>query len=172
MAAPYSRTEDGFESHMGINHFTPFLFTALIFKRIAAAGTKDDPARVVNISSGAHRVTGIRFDDLNFSDGKAYQKFAGYGQSKAANVLFANEITRRAKENGVPVVAYSLHPGGSWPVFRKIERNFDDITPLTVIDGTNLGKYINDDDLRSIGNKNEKGEWLIPIKSLGEGAAT
>lgn len=112
MAAPFSRTEDGFESHMGISHFAPFLFTALIFKRIAAAGTKDDPARIVNISSGAHRVTSIRFDDLDFSDGKSYHKFAAYGQSKCANVLFANEIARRAKEHGVPVVAYSLHPGG------------------------------------------------------------
>lgn len=113
MAAPYERTLDGFESHMGINHFAPFLFTALIFKRIAAAGTKDDPARIVNPSSGAHRITSIRFDDLDFQEGEVYNKWAAYGQSKSANVLFANEIARRAKESGVPLVAYSLHPGGS-----------------------------------------------------------
>lgn len=114
MAVPYSKTVDGFESHMGVNHFGHFLFTALIFSRIVAAGTKADPARIVNISSAGHRRTDIRFDDMDFSNGETYNKFLGYGQSKTANILFSNEIARRAKEREIPVVAYSVHPGGMY----------------------------------------------------------
>lgn len=112
MAIPYTKTPDGLESHLGVNHFSPFLFTALIFPRIASAGTPEDPARIVNIYSRGHFRSDIRFGDLDFGDGKDYDRWQGYGQSKTANILFANEIARRVKEKGVPVVAYSLHPGG------------------------------------------------------------
>lgn len=113
MNPPYSKTVDGFESQIGTNHFAPFLFTALIFNKVVAAGTAEDPARIVNVSSGTHRHSAVRFDDMHFSDGKTYEKWTAYGQSKTANILVANEIVRRAKEKGVPVVAYSLHPGGA-----------------------------------------------------------
>ncbi|KAF8321577.1 hypothetical protein DL93DRAFT_2072318 [Clavulina sp. PMI_390] len=111
MAVPFSKTVDGHESHMGINHFAPFLFTALVFPVLARSGTPSSPARIVNITSGAHRLTAIRFDDINFQDGKEYVPWQGYGQSKTANILFANELARRSKEKSVSVVAYSLHPG-------------------------------------------------------------
>lgn len=97
---------------MGVNHFGPFLFTALVFNRIVAGGSQGTPSRIVSISSRGHHLSGIRFDDLDFSDGNKYAKFESYGQSKTANILFANEIARRARENAVPVVAYSVHPGG------------------------------------------------------------
>ena len=97
---------------MAVNHFGPFLFTASIFGRILEGGTPDDPSRIVNISSEGHTFSGIRFDDLDFCDGAKYNKFQGYGQSKTANMLFSNEIARRAREKAAPVVSYSVHPGG------------------------------------------------------------
>lgn len=116
MGIPYSTTEDGLETSMAVNHWGPFLFTSLIYPKIVAAGTKETPARIVNITSRAFFFSGIRFDDVGFSDGKTYDKWIAYGQSKSANVLFANEIARRAKEKGVPVVAYSVHPGRQYLV--------------------------------------------------------
>lgn len=115
MAVPYSSTVDGFESQFGVNHLGPFLFTALIYNHIIAGaggtGTPEIPSRIVNISSRGHHISGILFDDVGFSDGKVYDQWKAYGQSKTASILFANEIARRAKEKSVPLVAFSLHPG-------------------------------------------------------------
>ncbi|KAG5007116.1 hypothetical protein JHK85_025658 [Glycine max] len=41
-----------------------------------------------------------------------YQKWHAYGQSKLANILHANELTRLLKEDGIDnITANSLHPG-------------------------------------------------------------
>lgn len=117
MAAPYSKTEEGLEHHMAVNHFAPFLFTALVFKKLASSGTAEDPARIVNVSSWGHRFSAIRFGDPDFAEGKEYDRWMAYGQSKTANILFANEIARRAKEKRIPVVSYSLHPGSESFIF-------------------------------------------------------
>lgn len=118
MATPYEPTEDGFEPQMAVNHYAPFLFTALIFPKLRTAGTPSDPARIVNVSSVGHAYSPIRFDDLDFEGGKSYNKWLAYGQSKTAPILFSNEIARRAKEAGVPVVSYSVHPGGEFHLTR------------------------------------------------------
>ena len=112
MAHPYALTVDGYETQFGTNHLGHFLFTALIFPRLVAASTPEFPSRVVNVSSGGHHYSDVRLDDYNFSEGKEYGDLLGYGQSKTANILFAIEISKRAKERGLNVLAYSLHPGG------------------------------------------------------------
>ncbi|KAF8314943.1 NAD(P)-binding protein [Clavulina sp. PMI_390] len=152
MAAPFSQTPDGFESHLAINHLAPFLFTSLIFPRLVAAGTPENPARFVNITSWGHNASPFRFDDYNFSDGKTYDRWLGYGQSKTANVLFVNEVARRAKEKGVPVVAYAVHPGA--------------------ILGTDLGRYVEPTAFVTLGLTDEKGVWLVPTKTVPQGATT
>ncbi|KAF8314945.1 NAD(P)-binding protein [Clavulina sp. PMI_390] len=152
MAAPFSQTPDGFESHLAINHLAPFLFTSLIFPRLVAAGTPEDPARFVNITSWGHNASPFHFDDYNFSGGKTYDRWLGYGQSKTANILFVNELARRTKEKSVPVAAFAVHPG-------------------TIL-GTDLGKYVEPTAFHSLGLTDEKGEWLIPTKTLPQGAAT
>ncbi|VAI00552.1 unnamed protein product [Triticum turgidum subsp. durum] len=68
--------------------------------------------RIVNVSSEGHRFAykeGIRFAKLN--DEEEYSTIAAYGQSKLANILHANELARRFKEEGVNITANSLHPG-------------------------------------------------------------
>jgi NAD(P)-dependent dehydrogenase (short-subunit alcohol dehydrogenase family) len=66
-------------------------------------------ARVVAVSSGAHRFSGIRWDDVMFTRDD-YDKWVAYGQSKTANALFAVHLDKLARESGVR--AFTLHPGG------------------------------------------------------------
>ena len=65
---------------------------------------------VVTVSSTAHRVGSIDFDDLNW-ERKPYQAWRAYGQSKLANLLFTSELQRRLTAVGSPVLATAAHPG-------------------------------------------------------------
>ncbi len=101
MATPESRTADGFELQIGTNHLGHFALTNLLLPRITD--------RVVTLSSGAHRMGRIRFEDLHFERG--YSSWRAYGQSKLANLLFTLELQRRLTEAGSPVRALAAHPG-------------------------------------------------------------
>jgi len=105
MAIPYRRTADGFEMQMGTNHFGHFALTGLLFDRLLAT----DDARVVTVSSGAHRIGSIRFDDLNWEHG--YRKWLAYGQSKLANLLFCLELQRRLEKARARMISVACHPG-------------------------------------------------------------
>jgi NAD(P)-dependent dehydrogenase (short-subunit alcohol dehydrogenase family) len=104
MALPLRRTPDGFEMQIGTNHLGHFALTGLLLDRI-----RD---RVVTVASGAHRLGRIRLDDLNWEHGR-YQRWAAYGQSKLANLLFTYELQRRLSAAGSPVRALAAHPGYS-----------------------------------------------------------
>ncbi len=105
MAPPYATTVDGFEVQLGTNHLGHFALTGLLLDRLLAA-----PApRVVTVSSGAHRMGRMRWDDLQWTEG--YKPWAAYGQSKLANLLFTFELQRRAGESRVPLRALAAHPG-------------------------------------------------------------
>ena len=98
-------TEDGIERTFATNHLGYFLLTALLIDLIKRSA----PARIVTVASIAHRHRGkLDFDDLNF-DRRRYWIMDAYGQSKVANVLFANELARRLADAGV--TSNSLHPG-------------------------------------------------------------
>jgi NAD(P)-dependent dehydrogenase (short-subunit alcohol dehydrogenase family) len=105
LGCPYRTTEDGFEAQFGTNHLGPFLFTNLILQKILASKSP----RIVNVSSVAHLLSAIRFDDLFFDNGNTYTKWLAYGQSKTANILFARELSKRYGSKGL--VTVSLHPG-------------------------------------------------------------
>ena len=104
MACPLARTERGWELQFATNHLGHFLLTALLLPALQAGA----PSRIVNLSSGAHRFSGVEFDDIHF-DNREYNKFAAYGQSKTANILTAVELGRRLAGTGVTVNA--VHPG-------------------------------------------------------------
>lgn len=109
MHTPEGRTEDGFETHIGVNHLGHFLLTELLFDTLEASA----PSRIVNVSSVAHvrdrkgHAT-VDLDDLHF-DRRPYDRIAGYAQSKLANVLHAKELARRL--HGTGVSAFPVHPG-------------------------------------------------------------
>ncbi|KAI8215461.1 Retinol dehydrogenase 13 [Colletotrichum sp. SAR 10_66] len=105
MAVPYKLTEDGFESQFQTNHLSHFLFTNLIIKKILAAKAP----RVVFVSSGVHRVGNIRWTDYNFNEGKNYQRWLAYGQSKTANALTALALAR--KLGGKGLLSFGMCPG-------------------------------------------------------------
>jgi len=105
MATPQGRTADGFETHFGTNHLGHFQLTRLLMPALLAAA----PARVVALSSSAHRLSDIRWDDVNFQS-TPYDPWQAYGQSKTANALFATELNRRYADQGV--TANAVHPGG------------------------------------------------------------
>ncbi|OLN89046.1 Short-chain dehydrogenase TIC 32, chloroplastic 5 [Colletotrichum chlorophyti] len=105
MATPFTLTEDGFESQWETNHLGPFLFTNLIIEKVLAA-----PApRIIMVSSDGHRLGHIRWTDYNFNDGKHYNPWFAYGQSKTANCLMA--ISLAEKLGGRGLLSFSLHPG-------------------------------------------------------------
>jgi retinol dehydrogenase-14 len=95
-------TVDGVEHTFAVNHLAPFLLTSLLLDRLKASA----PARIVTVSSGAHRTGRIDFDDLQGERDHAGQ---AYPRSKLANVLFTYELARRLEGTGV--TATVLHPG-------------------------------------------------------------
>ncbi|XP_075007978.1 retinol dehydrogenase 12 isoform X3 [Calonectris borealis] len=103
MLCPYSKTADGFEMHLGVNHLGHFLLTFLLLERLKQSA----PARIVNVSSLAHYGGRIRFHDLHSE--KSYNRGLAYCHSKLANVLFTRELARRLQ--GTKVTANALHPG-------------------------------------------------------------
>jgi len=107
MALPLRRTEDGFEMQFGTNHLGHFALTGLLLPRIAATAG----ARIVVLSSSAHRFGRIHFDDLNWQ--ASYSKWGAYNQSKLANLMFAYELGRRLEARGMEVRAVACHPGYS-----------------------------------------------------------
>ncbi len=104
MGGPLVRDARGYESHLATNHLGHFQLTVRLHPALRAAGR----ARVVSLTSGAHRLSDIRWDDPNFTTG-GYTGHLGYAQSKTANVLFAVELDRRWSPEGIR--GYAVHPG-------------------------------------------------------------
>ncbi|KAF2904225.1 hypothetical protein ILUMI_01956 [Ignelater luminosus] len=109
MFGPYMETEDGFESQFQTNYLGHFLLTHLLLPELKAAGEENSKSRIVNVSSCAHLVGDIDFDDINFR--KQYIASAAYAQSKLAQILFSNHLHSLMKQENAPVAVYSLHPG-------------------------------------------------------------
>jgi light-dependent protochlorophyllide reductase len=114
-----TKTEDGFEMTMGVNHFGHFLLTNLLLDLLKRTA----PSRVVVVSSVLHRgqpkglTPALNFENL---DGEiCYNAFMAYAQSKLANILFTRELARRLEGTGVTV--NSLHPG---KICTEIRRHF------------------------------------------------
>ena len=93
-------TEDGHEKTLQVNHLGGFLLTLLLRERLEASG-----ARVINTSSGAHRMGRIDFSD--FENERRYGAWRAYGTAKLMNILHAAELNRRFRG----VRAVSFHPG-------------------------------------------------------------
>ena len=105
MATPYRRTADGFELQFGTNHLGHFALTGHLLDALRP------DARVVTVSSQAHRMGRMNFDDLMGE--RKYRTWGAYGQSKLANLLFMRELARRLQRAGSPVLSVGAHPGYS-----------------------------------------------------------
>lgn len=133
MGGALMRDARGYESQFATNHLGHFQLTLGLLQALRAARG----ARVVNVSSGGHALSGIRWDDPHFITG--YEGMLGYGQSKTANVLFAVELDRRWAGDGIR--GYAVHPGVAF--------------------GTNLGPWLTEDALRAMGILDDSGRPII-----------
>ena len=144
MACPLGRTSDGFELQMGTNHLGHFA----LFEQLLPSLRSGDGARVVALSSSAHRRSDIVLDDLNYED-RPYDAWEAYGQSKTANALFAVELSRRFGDEGI--WANAVMPGGIL---------------------TGLQRHMSIEDQRAAGFVDEDGTPNVLFKNVEQGAST
>ncbi|KIU15218.1 oxidoreductase [Mycolicibacterium llatzerense] len=113
MATPLQRVGQGWESQFAVNHLGHFAFVADLWPSLVRGN-----ARVVAYSSAGHHISGIWWNDPQFTTG--YDKWEAYGQSKTANILFALHLDSLGAATGVR--AFSLHPGSILtPLQRHLE---------------------------------------------------
>ena len=108
MAVDRGLTEDGFETHMGVNHLGPFALTLRLLPRLDAT----PGSRVVSMSSMAARLGHVDLADLLW-ERRPYDRWQAYFQSKLANLLFTFELERRLRAAGASPAALAAHPGGA-----------------------------------------------------------
>lgn len=125
----YTTNKAGIESQFATNHLGHFLLTNLLMPQIFAAA-REQGARIVNLTSDGYKISPFRFEDYNFSQGKLYNMWAGYGQSKTANILFTAELASRFRQRGIQCQSFAVHPG--------------------VIMTTSLGGHLEQDDFAGI----------------------
>jgi NAD(P)-dependent dehydrogenase (short-subunit alcohol dehydrogenase family) len=126
----YNQSADGIEMTFALNHLSYFLLTG----RLLPLLQQGSPARIINVSSDAHRQPkGIRFDDIQFKH--QYRVFSAYAQSKLANVLFTYELARRLE--GTDLTVNVLHPGF---VKTQLYRHFGLMTPFVNLLADLFGK--------------------------------
>ncbi|KOV64190.1 oxidoreductase [Streptomyces sp. MMG1121] len=149
MATPLRRDTRGYEAQFATNHLGHFQLVKRLWPALVAARG----ARVVSVSSRGIRFSPVVFDDLHFEH-RAYEPFLAYGQSKTANALFAVELDRRGRAEGVR--AFSVHPG-------------------QIVD-TGLAKYLSEETLRAAGAVDAEGRPVRDParqqKTVAQGAAT
>ncbi|HTJ58940.1 MAG TPA: oxidoreductase [Devosiaceae bacterium] len=148
MASPLKRDARGFEAQFSTNHLGHFRLTA----RLLPALRRAEGARVVSVSSRAHQISGVDFQDPNFAQ-RDYNKWAAYGQSKTANALFALGLDSRGETHGIR--AFSLHPG-------------------TIL--TDLARSLSEAEIQAFDVHDADGKLRLDperdLKSVGQGAAT
>ncbi|RAP74609.1 SDR family oxidoreductase [Paenibacillus montanisoli] len=103
MTLKREETADGFERQLGVNHLGHYLLTGLLLPLLR----QSKAARIINVSSGAHKIGSMNYDDPGMK--KGFTAWRAYSRSKIANIWFTKELARRLSGTGIPV--YTLHPG-------------------------------------------------------------
>lgn len=134
---------DGYEMTFALNHLSYFLLTHLLLDRLKA----NAPSRIVSVSSEAHMMSPLNFDDLQSKQSYGMAGFRPYGQSKLMNVMFTYELARRL--TGTGVTANALHPGAVNTGFGKNNRGLMNIAmkiftffAIKVEDGAKTSVYL------------------------------
>lgn len=143
MASPERRVGPGWESQFATNHLGHYALTNLLWPALSAG----NGARVVSLSSTGHKLSRIRFEDINFDSG--YDKWRAYGQAKTANALFAVQLDALGRNFGVR--AFAVHPGGIM---------------------TELQRHLPREEMIASGWMDEQGNVDARFKSPAQGAAT
>ncbi|KAI1214509.1 short-chain dehydrogenase [Annulohypoxylon truncatum] len=101
MIPKYTTTPEGIEMTFGTNHIGHFLFTNLLMPALLASAN----ARVVNVTSFGHQFSNVRFDDINFDNGKSYEPFLAYAASKSGNLLFTLGLAMKLGKTNLRAIA-------------------------------------------------------------------
>ncbi|OIP83040.1 MAG: short-chain dehydrogenase [Porphyromonadaceae bacterium CG2_30_38_12] len=109
MMTPYQQTVDGIEMQQGTNHFGHYALTGLLLPVLK----KTPAARVVNVSSMAHKQGVMDFDNLLYSNGLSYSPLGAYGRSKLENLLFTYGLQAYLERNKLDIKCVVGHPGVS-----------------------------------------------------------
>jgi len=104
-SARYTRTADGLELTLAVNHFAAFLLTHELLSLLTAASS----GRIITVSSGSH--FGAFLDLKRLNHPLIYNGLWAYKVSKLANVLFSLELNRRLRLAATPARAFALDPG-------------------------------------------------------------
>lgn len=141
MALPKRRiTADGFEMQFATNYLGHFALTGLLLPLLRLSRRP----RVVQVSSLAHRLGKIRFDNLHGE--RRYRPWPAYFQSKLAILLFAHELQRQSDALGWGVLSNAVHPGyaqtdlfadgmGAWNVLSLLSRSLGRLVSQSAADG-------------------------------------
>lgn len=143
-ASQRSVTEEGFERMFAVNHLSYFLLTNLLLDMIKNSA----PARIVNLSSDAHQMARMDFDNLQSERDWGRAGFKAYGRTKLMNILFTRELARRLEGTGV--TANAVHPGvvatgiwrGTGGVFGKVVGTLAPLLMRTPEDGAQTSIYV------------------------------
>lgn len=122
-------SQDGYELTFAVNHLAPMALTLALLPLLRASR-----ARVVNVSSYAHRRGDFDFNDLDFAHG--FEGYRAYARSKLANIYFSNELAERERGG---LTSNSLHPGG---VTTKLLQTGFGITGITPAQGAETSVYL------------------------------
>ncbi|KAL5607182.1 hypothetical protein FOBRF1_007679 [Fusarium oxysporum] len=120
LARPLDKDANGISISFGINHLGPFLLTRELLPLLNKTQAEHPGVRIVNVASTAHYdvPTGAKFgslEDFNNTYGSEDEPLANYlryGYSKLASILHTKELQRRFDQEGVDILALSVHPGG------------------------------------------------------------
>lgn len=150
----YQLSKDGFELQLATNHIGHFLLTGLLLPQLEASKSG---ARVISLTSMGYEVGDFRWDDWNFSDGEAYERWTAYAQGKSANIRFINELARRGAAKNITAIV--LHPGVI------LETGIMKAVDMSVIMGAM-------EDMKKAADA--KGEEFVPepLKTLEQGCST
>ncbi|GLA73993.1 hypothetical protein AtubIFM55763_004929 [Aspergillus tubingensis] len=130
----YTLDKQGIELQLSANHVGHFLLTNLLVPALEAASS----ASVVNLTSSGYLISPFRFEDWNYSNGKEYDPWTGYGQAKTANILFTYGLSQRLRHKGIAAIA--VHPGYNGDTRLGSHLTWDDFTGISAIAVRNTGK--------------------------------
>ena len=142
MACPFGQTAQGFELQFGTNHLGHFVLTGHLMESLLAGA----PGRIVNLSSGGHQISDVRWNDP-FFEKEPYDKWLAYGQAKTANVLFSVALDKRLRDRGLR--SFAVHPGAIM---------------------TELSRHLTKADVTDLMSRNE--DYELKYKTVPQGAAT
>jgi NAD(P)-dependent dehydrogenase (short-subunit alcohol dehydrogenase family) len=97
------QSKDGFEMTFAVNHLGHFLLVQSLLPLLQRG-----QARIINVSSEAHRMGKPNFDDLQWTQ-RPYSPWKAYGMAKLFNIYFTKSLAEKYKPQGIS--SFALHPG-------------------------------------------------------------